>query len=417
MPRTRADRPATRLLTAAALLLAAVGCALVDGDREDAPSEDAAQELAGRMQELLGRRASALRRGDEAAFMTTVGRRSARFLARERTYAANLAQLPLSRLSYRVDPATVTGDDGRWKAEVEVRMRLGDHDEASVVRPARFTFAESPDGEGFVVVGDRDRGWERRHGVDRQPWDTGDIVVREGDGVLGVFDAASLAGADEVLRAVEMGIGEVGAVVPYDWSGRVVLYALSDTDVLEGVEGLPGEDPDDLDAVTFSVATRPGSDQVAGSRLVLHPRMLSASPDRLARLVRHELTHLAVGERDDEVWTWLAEGIAEWVSVRPMAPRDRLVPRAAVEAAAARPDSLPPDDGFNGPDQAAHYGLSWWACQAIVDLRGERTLWRLLDRLAGTSPADRSDELAHVLGMTTEQLAREASRRILATYS
>jgi hypothetical protein len=61
--------------------------------------------------------------------------------------------------------------------------------------------------------------------------------------------------------------------------------------------------------------------------------------------------------------------------------------------------------------------LSWWACQAIVDLRGDRTLWRLLDRLAATSPADRTDELHDVLGMTTEQLAREAARRLLATYS
>jgi hypothetical protein len=100
-----------------------------------------------------------------------------------------------------------------------------------------------------------------------------------------------------------------------------------------------------------------------------------------------------------------------------MAPADRLVPRAALEAAAAGPDALPPDDGFHGPDQAAHYGLSWWACQAIVDLRGERTLWRLLDRLAVTSAADRDDELHDVLGLTTEQLAREASHRILATYS
>ncbi|WP_107774541.1 hypothetical protein [Nocardioides sediminis] len=416
MPPTRADRAATRLLTAAALLLAVVGCAL-DGDREEAPQGEAAQQLADRMEEVLDRRATALRTGDEGAFMTTVGRRSVRFVARERTYADNLAQLPVSRLSYRVDPATIAGDDGRWKAEVEIGMQLEGYDEAPVVRPARFSFAEDPDGDGLVVVGDRDRGWERRHEVTSQPWDTGSIVVREGDGVPGVFDDASVASAEQVLREVETGIGAVGAVVPHEWSGRVVLYALSDTGVLEGVEGLPGEDPDDLDAVTFSVATRPGSERVAGNRFVLHPRMLSAAPDRLARLVRHELTHVAVGERDDEVWTWLAEGIAEWVSVQPMAPEDRLLPRAAVEAAAAGPDSLPPDDGFHGPDQGAHYGLSWWACQAIVDLRGERPLWRLLDRLAATSPADRVDELEQVLGMSAGRLAREAARRILATYS
>jgi hypothetical protein len=144
--------------------------------------------------------------------------------------------------------------------------------------------------------------------------------------------------------------------------------------------------------------------------------MLSGDPAGLARLVRHELTHIALGERDDLVPVWLGEGLAEWVSVQPIPPRRRLIGAAAIEAARSGPSELPEDATFNGPDQGAHYGLSWWACQAIVDMYGEQMLWRLLDDLAATDEANQADELQQVLQMGTGQLAREAARRILATY-
>ncbi|UUZ58940.1 hypothetical protein [Nocardioides sp. B-3] len=47
---------------------------------------------------------------------------------------------------------------------------------------------------------------------------------------------------------------------------------------------------------------------------------------------------------------------------------------------------------------------------------GEPMLWRLLDALAVVDPDDRDDELQQTLQMGSAQLAREAAKRIVATY-
>jgi len=100
-----------------------------------------------------------------------------------------------------------------------------------------------------------------------------------------------------VIRAVEGGIGQVA---PYDWSGNVVVYALSETDMLEALDDLPGEDADALDVVSFPVPTSKDSETLASTRFLLHPRMLDSDPRQLARLIRHDLTHVALNSRDDD---------------------------------------------------------------------------------------------------------------------
>jgi hypothetical protein len=64
----------------------------------------------------------------------------------------------------------------------------------------------------------------------------------------------------------------------------------------------------------------------------------------------------------------------------------------------------------------AHYGLSWWACQTIVDMYGEQVLWRLLDAMAGAPAEQRDAVLQQVVGMDEARLAEEAATRIVATY-
>ena len=75
--------------------------------------------------------------------------------------------------------------------------------------------------------------------------------------------------------------------------------------------------------------------------------MLASEPTELARLVRHELTHVALGENDDRVPVWLAEGIAEWVSVQPLPEDQRVVSGAAVAAAQAGDVELAADDEYS----------------------------------------------------------------------
>ena len=413
-------RPVAAALATLALLLASTLTSCTDDPATDTPpSEAELADIVPLMQQVLRERARALKKHNKRAFMATVDQAEQKFIDRERVYFANLTQLPLGKLNYRVDESSLVRTAGGYDAVIQVQLQLDGYDALPVVRPARFHFTHRPEGDGLLIASDRDRTWEQRNEVDVQPWDSRAITVVTGGGVLGIFDTLSAGEASDVIQAVELGIGQVGQVVPYDWDGHVVVYALSDTDLLEGLDDLPAQDPDALDAVSFPVPARVDGeegDPLAGTRFLLHPRMLDSDPQQLARLIRHELTHVALGSLDDDVPTWLGEGIAEWVSVQPMPEDQRLISQSAIDAAEAGLDDLPADLDYNDADQAAHYGVSWWACEAIVEMYGEPMLWRLLDELAATSPEDQDDELQQTLQMGSAQLAREAARRIVATY-
>ncbi|WP_310527879.1 hypothetical protein [Nocardioides sp.] len=418
-PEARVRPYAAALATSALLLSVSLTACTGDPAADSQPPEGETADVVPRMREVLHQRARALRKHKWRAFLATVDRTEQRFVDRERVYFANLTQLPLGTLSYRVDGSSLVRTAGGYDAVIQVHLQLDGYDALPVVRPARFHFTHDPEGDGLLVASDRDRSWEQRNDVDVQPWDSGAVTVVTGGGVLGIFDTLSAGRAHDVIHAVEEGIGQVGQVVPYGWEGHVVVYALSDTDLLEGLDDLPSQDPDALDAVSFPVPARiddEAGDPLAGTRFLLHPRMLDSDPQQLGRLIRHELAHVALGSHDDDVPTWLGEGIAEWVSVQPMPEDQRLISQATIDAAAAGLDELPADLDYNDADQAAHYGISWWACEAIVDMYGAPMLWRLLDELAATSQEDQDDVLQQTLQMGSGQLAREAAKRILATY-
>ncbi|MGH8826520.1 MAG: MMPL family transporter [Jiangellaceae bacterium] len=160
-----------------------------------------------------------------------------------------------------------------------------------------------------------------------------------------IFDPRSVDAADEILSTVEEGIGNVSEELPLSWSRRVVVYALSDIRVLAGLDDLPGGDPERLDGVAFPVRASPGSRELAGHRFMLHPRMIDRDGAARDRLIRHELTHVAIARRDDHVPTWLSEGIAEYISVQAIAPQERMISREAAESGIRR---LPRDGQFNG---------------------------------------------------------------------
>jgi hypothetical protein len=133
------------------------------------------------------------------------------------------------------------------------------------------------------------------------------------------------------------------------------------------------------------------------------------------RLIRHELTHVAIGTRDDAVPVWLSEGLAEYVSVRPLPPQDRRIPEAAVVAAENGVADLPDDGSFNDQDSQAHYGISWWAVEYVADAYGDDAPWQLLDAMAQPG-ADPDAVLRDQFGTTTRQLAEHADELILQLY-
>ncbi|GAB2454870.1 hypothetical protein GCM10027062_39170 [Nocardioides hungaricus] len=384
-----------RSVLAALLLLAALTACSADEPESAPPPVDAARAI----DRALDARARAVRRVDADAFTRQVAG-SPEFRDLQQAWFANLTQLPVARLSYRVDPGSVVRRGGTWTATVETTLRLEGYDAAPVASQGRYRFrAAAARPRRFVLTGIEERS--------PQPWDLGPVDVREGSGVLGVFDAGSVAAAPELVVSVESGLAAVAAEVPYQWSRSVVLYALSEPAFLEGLDDVPGDDPGDLDAVAFPVGR--------GTRFALNPRMLGQPGRERDRLVRHELTHVAIGTRDDAVPVWLSEGLAEYVAVRPLAPRDRRIPEASVRAARAGATELPDDETFNDQDSDAHYGLAWWAVEWIADTYGDDAPWTLLDAMA-VPGADPDAVLRERLGTSTAELARQADRLILGLY-
>lgn len=408
------------VIAALALLPGLAGCSPFSGDDESGTTSTVAtasteQEVTA----LLHRRARALTSGSLTAFLASVDHARGGFVRRERTYFHNLRELPLRRFHYSVRPGSVIQlDDDEVQAVVSTSIRLRDYDRHAVVSSDLFTFRTRDDGS-MVLAGDRDREFERKYDVQLQPWDLFDIEVIDRGGVLGVFDQKSVDAAYQIIPAIQDAIDDVSRVLPLGWNHRVVVYALSDTRVMASLDGLPGGDPDALDGVAFAVQTMPGSAQIAATRFMLHPRMVFRTDELRARLLRHELTHVAIGTRDDRVPKWLSEGLAEYVSVQPIPLHEREIAREALRMARRGLDALPEDDTFNGPLSGANYGIAWFACDYVATTYGVDALWQLFDAMrahGGTTERDQDAVLQRVLGFDSHELARRAGRAIVQTF-
>jgi hypothetical protein len=416
MPTTPSDR---RVLAATLAVLAATGCSLGDDptpappeEQETVPELGAAPDVVLGLTDALERRADAVRRDDRNAFLAGLDASDPAFRRDQATYLGNLAQLPLGQFGYALDPATLTREGRRYWVVVDVTLELEGYDEVPVVTRDRYRFTRR--GGHYLLSSVTDPTWESEHGDRAQPWDEEPVTIRYGSGVLGIFDAGSEPYAGDVVADVESGIADVSARVPYAWEPRVVVYALSDPTFLAGLEDVPGDDPLALDAVAFPVPAGPDGEETADTRFLLNPRMLDVTGPARDRLIRHELTHVALGSRADGVPTWLSEGIAEYVSVRPLAPEDRVLSPAALEAAEDGLTGLPDDDAFTGADREVAYGVAWWACEYLAETYDDEMLWFLLESMATSDDPDQV--LETVVQLEPDELARKAGRLMLATY-
>lgn len=302
---------------------------------------------------------------------------------------------------------------------VTLRTRLRGFDSQVVERTVGFVLVVR--GDRVVIVGDRDADGAKLLEGSPAPWDLVRVHVQQGDGVLGIFDDAMLGSAPQVMAALEQGVREVDDVVPFDWPRSVVAYVVDDRAVLDTFTDVPGGSVDLLGALTFPVHATPDLTEQAGSRMLLLPTSVAAGQPFLGRIVRHELSHVAVAERDDGAPTWFSEGLAEYVGARSVPSALRRIPTAALSRAREPVSAMPASRTFNGSDQDWHYALSWMAVDALVAEQGEEVLWRLLDafgRGADPDEADRrgADVLRQVTGLSERRLARLATRRITSLY-
>ncbi len=381
-------------------------------------------DVATLMQRTLNQRATALASEDLTRFRRSLDRSDAGLVDSEQVYFDNLAQLPVGRLRIRVVEDTITPVEGtdldgetEYWAEVVVALRLDGYDAAPVQTRDRFRFVPNTDGSRLLVGSTTDYGWEEQHPGNAQPWDLGAIHVEEAPGVLGIFDDWTEDDAAEVLDAASTGRSEVRAVVGSgdDRVSGVVVYSLQDPTFLEGLAGQTVGDPDRADGLTIAVpvdSLAPGRG-VASYRVFVNPRVLDEPDTVVGRLVRHELTHALLGSRGRGAPLWLNEGIAEYVSVRPMALGGRRLPARALDVGESVTD-LPGEAEFAGGDAEAWYAISWWVCEYVASTYGEDVLLSLLDRLAGG--ADQEEVLQDVVGVSGAQLAQRGVALMTTTY-
>ncbi|WP_447646020.1 hypothetical protein [Nocardioides zeae] len=391
------------------ILLATCG---VPGRGDDPPrrTADPARVAEPALTELLGLRSRALGGDDREAWLATVGEDAA-YRERQGWTFDNLVQLPRAVARYELVEGSARTEGDEVVADVRRVLQVAGWDAVPVTTVAAYHFRLTTAADGttaYRVVADDESA---------APWDLAPVRIVVGEGALLVTDAAD-ARADALADDVDRAIHDVAAEVPLPWSGRAMVYALSATDVLRAVEGLPVEDPEQLDGVAFTVTAGADDRTVAAVRVVLHPRLLATgagSPSR-ARLLRHELTHVALGDRDDRVPTWLSEGVAELVSVRGMPMGERAISRAAIDAAEAGVAALPGDGDFGGARSGASYGLAWWACEHVVRTWGDARLWSLLATYAAAPEDDRDAVLRRVLGIDGAELAAAAGGRIRTVF-
>ena len=424
MPTTPSEprpRGSATLVVVLALAFALGSCSSDEPPPEAEPpaqeeaSEQAvdAPDVARGVRRVLARRADAVRNENREAFLAGVDGKDADFAGLQATYFDNLSALPVAELGFELDRSTLVREGKAYWAEVDVTLQLEGYDAVPVVTRDRYLFARGR-GERFLVASTSDRTWEKQHDVDAQPWETGPVTVVTDGSVLGIFDDGSAAQAGAVVSDVQGGVAAVRSEVPYAWDGRVVVYGLSDPTFLANLDGLPGDDPLAIDAVSFPVPARPGSAKVASTRFVLNPTMVASPGPARQRLIRHELTHVALGDRQTDAPTWFSEGLAEYVSVQPLAPAARAISGAALDAAERGLTTMPSDDGFNGSASEANYGVAWWACEYLAESYDESMLWVLLDAMSGPDGSD--GVLKRVLQINEAKLARKAGRLMLDTY-
>lgn len=345
---------------------------------------------------LLQARATAVLAHDRAGFLATVDPQGGAFRTRQAAYVAALADVPLARWSYELDPAHEQRGDADldrrrgtwWAPDVTLRYALAGFDRRPTTQQQGLTFVER---QGRWYVGADDDFPGRPTG--RDLWDGGRVTASRGTACLVLAHPRQARLVRRVLADCDAAVPRVTAVWGRDWAQRVVVL-VPDT-VVELGRLVPGAgDLSQIAAVATAELLDPGSGyHPVGDRVLVNPVTFNRlSPLGRRVVTTHEVTHVATrAATGPQVPTWLVEGIADYVGYLGTSVPDRL---AAAELrrdvrAGRVPTRLPGERAFasDAPDLAQAYEMAWLACRVVVDRFGRPGLLRLY-RAVGADPAD-----------------------------
>ncbi len=355
---------------------------------------------------IVEQREAALQDGDRDAFLATVDDDELQFVATQARLFDNLAAMPIDQVRFEaLDKPAADAEEGELQLPVDFTMRLDGFEERSVTQRLLYTFRQVDGAVG--LLDDRNDERDRRTGWLPDPWDVDDIVVRRSGTVLAFFDEETAPYADAVMKDLKASRTTVLAAIP-DWSGQVVAYDISD---FSGLEKRTPMQVWETGGVAYPVFVRPGSDEVAAVRFIVNPDVVHNSLNR-EFLLPHELTHVALGSRDDASPRWLTEGAAEYVSrTQYSLTEQRRMGGFAVDYLGITDPVLVNGTDFYA-DPHVSYEVAAIACTYLAATRGPQSLWSLMDAFTaagpGLSAAQVDEVLRREIGADSATLASDA---------
>jgi len=388
----------------------------------------------GSIDAVLATMTTALRTGDEDAFVSVVDPAAPSLRVRQRSVfrglrALKASDLLLERKTGRPSSAGKPFPTGTVVVAVHLSYTLAPWDPGPVSTRLAMAFTPHPDGT-WLLRSTTDDGPAWNVGPDQylEPWLLGDLdVVRRGHVLLvGESDAhrANTDLADELERATVA----VRRIWPErTWNGRVVAFAVRDEDFLDAwfdgrvatSQEPEGSDPATFDAQVTSIPSD-ADDGIGVPRMAIAPYLVGGDDDGFHRLLLHEITHVAllrIGRGD--VPTWLEEGVAEYTgwgaepgggvdAVEGL--EDRGLPDPlwdSLRGSSWEPDLLVEDLDFyegSGDEVGSAYASAWLTCLYIADRYGAARL-RALYRAAASRPS----------GEPAQEVERAVLRSVLGT--
>lgn len=386
-----------------------------------APPVDEASR-ADAVDDLLRRRAQAVRTHDEQAFLATLDPKADQtFVAGQRRLFTNLAGVPFDEWTYRLNPDDAldltelpdTGPaDELWAPAVDLRYALRGADLIPTDRTMGYLFARH--GDSWYLRSDTAldalgrRTW-------RGPWDFAPCVVTTTEHGIILSHPGGEPVVERLVRELDPAVEGVSAIWPTSWSQRVALVL---PDSLGEMRALVGPDFPVESVVAVAVADRVDNKTrtVAGQRVVLSPsgvRALSVASLRI--VLRHEITHLAArADTVDGSPTWLLEGFADYVGYRDsgVTLAEGAPDLAKMVRQQGLPTALPEDRAFRsgGTELDLAYQQSWSLSRYIAERYGEPALIAVYRRIAGAGPVSATETdtmLRELLGVDRNGLVAD----------
>lgn len=415
-------RPRLLALSATALVLALAAIVGTASSGEAAPagggpvwvSAPRSATAASPVEDILKRRAEAVRTRDKAAFMADVDTVDSTFARRQETMYENLIRMPFVELSYQLEPSVSyrrqvpEGTARRFHTAVyapgvTLRYRIQDVDSNVVTSPWVPIFGYT--GDRWVLADEvADNGLP--YGTNGQAWDAGSIWLARSNRVTAVFSADDTSRADYLLRLAERGLDKVVALRPTGWDGKVFVTAVQDQRIFDAYFRSAPDRIAQVAAIAVQyyaqVPEWHKDAPFATTRVVFNPQQLSAQPEELAHDLAHEFTHAAMGPvTTASTPRWLVEGFAEYGAYRGDDLEAAAVRKRIREAEIG--GALPADADFYS--KSSNYVASWLACRLIAERYGEKRLVALYEAFGHQS--DQAAVVQSVLGVDLPTLVAQ----------